>query len=68
MILTGKEIDKQVMQGRIHIKPYNPESLNPNSYNFRIGNQLKIYKNQYLDSAQSNEAETIEMSLSGFWL
>jgi dCTP deaminase len=36
MILTGKEIKKQVMQERIHISPFIEENINPNSYNYRL--------------------------------
>jgi dCTP deaminase len=40
MILTGKEIKKQVQQGRIHIFPFIEEHINPNSYNYRLHEDL----------------------------
>ena len=43
-ILTGSEIDKQVRKGNINITPYDPNCINPNSYNLRLHPQLKIYK------------------------
>lgn len=68
MILTGTEIKKQVKLKKIHIFPFIEENLNPNSYNFRLGNKLKIYKNDLLDSAKENEFEEIIIPEEGFVL
>lgn len=68
MILTGPEIKKQVELGKIHIVPFNEEYLNPNSYNFRLGNKLKIYKSNFLDSATENEFEEVVIPEEGFVL
>ncbi len=68
MILTGEEIRKQVLLGRIHINPFNKEYLNPNSYNFRLGEKLKIYTSKVLDSALQNEFKEIIIPKSGFIL
>ena len=38
MILTGPEISKQVKLKRIIIDPFDATFVNPNSYNYRIGN------------------------------
>lgn len=40
MIITGMEIKKQVEQGRIHISPFIEEHINPNSYNYRLHEDL----------------------------
>lgn len=32
MILTGREIAAEVAAGRIHISPFDPSRLEPNSY------------------------------------
>jgi dCTP deaminase len=37
MILTGSEIKKQVEHGMIVIDPFEEEQINPNSYNYRLG-------------------------------
>src|SRR5258708_14628983 len=37
MILTGNEIRKQVEKGTIVIDPFEEEQINPNSYNYRLG-------------------------------
>jgi len=68
MILTGPEIFKEVMRKKIHINPFDKSNLNPNSYNFRLGNMLKVYKKKILDSAKPNEYKEIKIPVSGFVL
>ncbi len=45
MILTWKEIKKEVNNWNIIISPFNINQINPNSYNYRLWKYLKIYKN-----------------------
>jgi deoxycytidine triphosphate deaminase len=68
MILTGSEIYNEVKSGRIHISSFVEENLNPNSYNFRLGNKLKIYQNKILDSADENPYKEIVIPKSGIIL
>jgi dCTP deaminase len=42
--LTGLEIVKRVEEGRLTIKPFDMEKVNPNSYNLSIGPKLLVYK------------------------
>ncbi|MDZ4662375.1 MAG: 2'-deoxycytidine 5'-triphosphate deaminase [Pseudomonadota bacterium] len=42
--LTGPEITKQVRLGRIRIDPFRLDQCNPNSYDYRLGNTLKLLK------------------------
>jgi dCTP deaminase len=42
MILTGPEIKRQVNAGRITIRPFSDDSINPNSYNYRLGPHLLL--------------------------
>lgn len=65
MILTGNEIREQVKKGNIHIKPFYKKQLNPNSYNFRLGNKLIVYKNKVLDPKKVNEFEEIVIPPEG---
>ena len=37
MILTGNEIIRQVQLGNITISPFSASQVNPNSYNYRLG-------------------------------
>lgn len=43
MMLTGKEIERQVRMGNILIDPFDVKRVNPNSYNLRLSNQLAVY-------------------------
>jgi dCTP deaminase len=47
MILSGKEIEKQVEKGRIIIEPFERRNLNPNSYNYRLGIQYVIVNEKH---------------------
>lgn len=51
MILTGREIEKQIQNGAIEIDPFNPSQLNPNSYNLCLGPDLAWYA---LDQGELN--------------
>lgn len=42
-MLSGLEILKQVEKGNIIISDFSKDRLNPNSYNIRLGNKLKVY-------------------------
>ncbi len=68
MILTGSEIIKQVRNSRIVIDPFNIGQINPNSYNFRLGNTIKVFKNKVLDSKRKNEVGTIKIPATGLEL
>lgn len=68
MILTGSKIQEEVRRGNIVINPFNKEQLNPNSYDFRIGNKLLVYVNRVLDTKCQNETQEIEIPISGYVL
>ncbi|MFI6296642.1 dCTP deaminase [Nonomuraea sp. NPDC050790] len=68
MILTGVEIARQHEQGRITIDPFNPCQVNPNSYNFRLGDQLKTYTASVLDVARPNQVRDLFMGDDGLVL
>ncbi|MDP3734092.1 MAG: dCTP deaminase [Nanoarchaeota archaeon] len=68
MILTGTEIEKQVNNGRIHITPFNPDQLNPNSYNFCLGDTLKMYQDNVLDPQKENIFIEVKIPETGFLL
>lgn len=44
MILTGSKIKEEVARGTIKISPFSEEQVNPNSYNYRLGPILKVYR------------------------
>lgn len=68
MILTGHEIKNSVLDGKIIVDPFNLEQINPNSYNFRLGSKLKVYKNRALDSKSHNETSSIVIPKDGLIL
>jgi len=68
MILTGKEIHREVESGNIVIDPFNQKNINPNSYNFRLSNQLKVYTAPTLDTKMKNEVASIDIDETGFIL
>ena len=43
MILTGEKIIKEYHSGNITIKPFCLDQINPNSYNYRLGNSIKVF-------------------------
>jgi len=61
MILTGSEIRRRVETGEIIISPFNPRQLNPNSYNYRLGNELRFRED-------SGGLVSIQIPESGFVL
>ena len=68
MILTGNEIRRQVESGGIVIDPFIPESLNPNSYNFRLSDKLLEYAPGVIDPKVPHKTRVIEIDESGFEL
>ncbi|MFD8498259.1 PEP/pyruvate-binding domain-containing protein [Amycolatopsis sp. NPDC059657] len=68
MILTGREIEREWRNGRITIDPFFPEQVNPNSYNFRLGRTLRVYRPGCLDPRQVNEFDEIEIPDEGYVL
>lgn len=68
MILTGPKIIEEVKKNNICISPFNEEQINPNSYDFRLGNKMKIYKETVLDPHKENETDTIIIPKSGMVL
>lgn len=67
MILTGLEIKKRLGTD-IVIDPYEPDLLNPNSYNLRLHDELVVYKTRELDMRVKPETETIRIPESGILL
>ena len=68
MILTGPKIKEQVGAKTITISPFHDKYINPNSYDFRLGSTLLVYKDKILDSKSKNETETITIPDDGYVL
>jgi deoxycytidine triphosphate deaminase len=67
-ILTGSAIVEEIAQKRIVIEPFNPEQVNPNSYNLRLGSKLLIYKTSILDMRRDNPVQEIKIPEEGLYL
>ncbi len=65
MILTGKEITKQVRNNRITIEPFDIINVNPNSYNVTLGDYVKVYTDDILDSKMELKTKTIPIPDKG---
>lgn len=68
MVLSGSKIQKEVLQGRIIIEPFDSRQINPNSYDFRLGKTLRVYKNRILDPKKENETVILEIPEEGITL
>jgi dCTP deaminase len=64
MILTRAAILENVLAGRITIDPFDPHSLNPNSYNYRLGAKLL----RLAVPSTSDEDEHIVLPADGYRL
>lgn len=68
MILTGPQIARCVANGTITIDPFDPDSVNPNSYNYRLGDLLLASRDELFDAALTPTWEALEIPDEGFTL
>ena len=68
MILTGPEIEREVLNGAITIDPFKSSRVNPNSYNVCLSGTVAVYDDYILDAARENKTTTIEISEDGLLL
>jgi dCTP deaminase len=68
MIISGKEIKKQVEQGRIHISPFIEEHINPNSYNYRLHEDLLEILDLPIDPKREPNLQKIKIGEEGYVL
>ncbi len=67
MILSGEEINRRLGTD-IWIDPYDPERLNPNSYNLTLHHELMTYEEVVLDMKKSNRIRRMTIPESGLVL
>jgi len=67
MILTGPEIQRRLGTD-ILIEPFNPERINPNSYNLSLHDELLIYETEVLDMSRPNPTRRLTIPESGIVL
>lgn len=68
MILSGSKIEKCVKKNTIDIRPFNKSQINPNSYNYRLGDYLKVYDEKVLDSKRKLKTKIIKIPDEGIVL
>ena len=67
MILSGKAI-KEKLGKEIIIEPFNEKSVNPNSYNLTLHNELLVYEEKTLDMKKPNSTKSIIIPEEGLLL
>lgn len=67
MILSGQAIHER-LDSDIIIDPFDPERLNPNSYNLSLHNELMVYEEVVLDMAKANRVRRISIPEEGLVL
>ncbi len=67
MILSGDEI-QQNLGTNILIDPFDPEKLNPNSYNLSLHDELLVYEEVVLDMKKQNRTRRIVIPENGLIL
>ncbi|MFF6829885.1 2'-deoxycytidine 5'-triphosphate deaminase domain-containing protein [Streptomyces longwoodensis] len=68
MILTGREIARQRQLGAVTIAPFEPSQLNPQSYNYRLGQTVRVHRTQVADTHAEHELEEIRLPAEGLVL
>ena len=68
MILTGDEIANAQEAGAITIEPFSKRLINPNSYNYRLGEQLLVVEDDIIDPRGTSKTREIIMPESGYTL
>jgi len=64
LIITGSEIEKRIGKD-IVIQPFNKKRINSNSYNLRLGRELKIYDEKVLDMKKANKYDRVTIPNDG---
>jgi dCTP deaminase len=67
MILSGRQIHQRLGK-EIIIDPFNPDQLNPNSYNLCLHDELVVYDEPVLDMRSENPVSRITLPSDGLEL
>ena len=68
MILSGLKIKEEVKKGNINIEPFNEYLLNPNSYNYRLGDELLEITDDVIDPVEKTNYRVIKLTDKGYVL
>lgn len=67
MLLSGDEIQRRMGDGLL-IDPFDPDRLNPNSYNLSLHDELLVYEEVVLDAASPNRYRRLDIPPEGLTL
>ncbi|WP_406708256.1 dCTP deaminase [Tessaracoccus caeni] len=68
MILTGLKIRESVENGDIVIDPFDHSMINPNSYNYRLGDTLLVSQQKEFDASATPGWVPVSMPQGGYLL
>lgn len=68
MILSGLKIKEELKNKKIFIEPYNDTLMNPNSYNYRLGDELLEIQDEIIDSKKKTKYKKIKLPEEGYVL
>ena len=68
MILSDKQIQKEILSGGIVIRPFRPDSLGTNSYDVHLSPHLACYIDEIIDAKKHNQVEHFNIPEEGFVL
>jgi dCTP deaminase len=68
MILSGKKIQDELTHKNIGIEPFNEYLLNPNSYNYRLGDTLYEIVDDVIDPKKKTKFKRIKLTDKGYVL
>lgn len=68
MILSGLKIKEEINKGLINIEPFNENLLNPNSYNYRLSDELLEITDIVIDPKKESKYKTIKLTEEGYLL
>lgn len=68
MLLTGDEIHNEVRRKAITVSDFDPRNLEPNSYGFRLGEDLIIYDEAEVDGLGARRSSSVRIPDHGYTL
>ena len=68
MILSGNKIKEEVKNGNISIYPFEENMLNPNSYNYHLGDTILEIEDEVIDPHVKCKTKEIKLSNNGYLL
>lgn len=68
MILTGAKIIEEIETGGIIMQPFSKNLVNPNSYNYRLGDYIIKMENDVVDIDSPHAMKTIKIPKEGYVL